>query len=131
MIWLYVFIGGGLGSVSRYGISRIFMNYSQNTLPWSTIISNVLACILLAFLMLLVGKKTNNSDLLIAFLGIGFCGGFSTFSTFSLENVQFIQNGSYGLFLLNVIVSLALGVGVMFAILKSGGFESAQPPGLK
>lgn len=92
MIWqiLAVFVGGGLGSVCRYALSRLF---SESTFLWGTLSANFAACAVLGFL---IGFQLQQPlpvswKLLLA---TGFCGGFSTFSTFVLELVDLHQQGS-------------------------------------
>jgi CrcB protein len=115
MNWIVVFIGGGIGSVLRYGIGRI-IPFNVNSFPWSTFLSNFLACLLFAFALLII-QKSPKSDWIQPFVLVGICGGFSTFSTFSYENYQLFQSGNYGILLLNVITSLLLGL-ICFLIIK-------------
>ena len=116
MNWLLVFLGGGLGSVARYGITVITKGYYQGNWPWATFITNVLACILLMVVVYVLSPSEKEDNTLYMFLTIGFCGGFSTFSTFSYETSALIQNGHWGVALLNIILSVAVGVGVFFVL---------------
>ena len=116
MNWLLVFLGGGLGSVARYGITVITKGYYQGNWPWATFISNVLACILLVVLVYVLSPSEKEDNTLYMFLAIGFCGGFSTFSTFSYETSSLIQNGNIGIALLNILVSMAAGIGLFFLL---------------
>lgn len=122
MNWLAVFIGGGLGSISRYGISYLFkvLNLQKN-LPLATILTNVLACIVLVVTVYMFKDKWTNSPWLYSFIAIGFCGGFSTFSTFSLESVQLFQEKMYFYALTNVLLSVFLCFGLMLFIAKQQG----------
>ena len=114
--WIYVFIGGGLGSMFRYGIGLYFS--SMNTdFPLGTFIANFLACLILGFL---VGMqiKTNLQTTYSLLLITGFCGGFSTFSTFSNDSLKLFENQQYGLGLLYIGGSVLLGLLAIYLGIK-------------
>ena len=113
MNYLLIFIGGGLGSVCRYGISRLFSHFSTS-IPFGTLTSNLLASILLGVIVYLIPKGEN--EWVPYLLVIGFCGGFSTFSTFSAENVQLFEQGQWALLTVNILLSLGAGFGVFLLI---------------
>lgn len=103
---LYVFVGGGLGSLCRYGIGKAAGAW-ESQLPLGTILANVLACLMLGMIVGWSLKYADNKALHL-FLAVGFCGGFSTFSTFSLENVTLWQQGAYTAALANILISLVV-----------------------
>ncbi len=119
-IWLAVFLGGGLGSMARFGISRlVLMLELRSIFPWATLASNMLATAILAGLVLRMHGHLQGREALWAFLVIGFCGGFSTFSTFSQENFLLIRNGMLGYAAVNVLLSAAAGIALFYLIARS------------
>jgi len=103
--YLLVFLGGGLGSVSRYGIAH-FMSRHELDFPLATLLANAFACIILGALFGVSLKENGLHSNYKFLLMTGFCGGFSTFSTFSHETVQLFQNGHTFLAFANVAMSL-------------------------
>jgi CrcB protein len=106
--YLLVFIGGGIGSILRYGVGKVFSK-SFTQFPIATLISNLTACLIFA-LVIYYGSREIKSEWLTPFLIVGLCGGFSTFSTFSFENFQLYNHGNYGLLLLNIFISIIPGI---------------------
>jgi fluoride exporter len=116
MNWLLVFIGGGLGSLVRYGLSLGLKNTAW-ALPMATLLSNVTASFIIGILTGLSLKNVLNEEYKWL-LATGFCGGFSTFSTFSNETVQLFQNGNSLTGLFNIVISVALCLGATILGLK-------------
>lgn len=113
-----VFIGGGLGSLARYGVSFLVTNQFSKVNPVATLISNLASTILLGIVVLAMayGKELNSTVKTLVI--IGFCGGFSTFSTFSYEIFELMREGNLMYAALNIIISLIAGVGSLFLVAK-------------
>lgn len=90
-----VFLGGGLGSVVRFTLGKWINSLHQQPFPWGTFAVNAIACLAVGFIIGLADHKQIISPNARIFWVIGFCGGFSTFSTFSTETISLIQNGVY------------------------------------
>lgn len=121
MNWIAVFIGGGLGSLCRYALAVAGKEWLGN-FPLHTLAANFLASFILGCAIAYMATMSNKPIFFNAFLAIGFCGGFSTFSTFSTENYQLLQNGQIGLALLYMGLSLVfclLAIGLGFFVIKS------------
>ncbi len=116
MNFLLVFIGGGLGSICRYGIALALKPYALQ-FPYATLCANILSCVLIGFLMAKMELSSSYKLLLMT----GFCGGFSTFSTFSAETFQLLQAGNIAYALANVIGSVIVCLGAIALGLKLGG----------
>lgn len=114
-ILITVFLGGGLGSLMRYGVqAAMHGRISPFLFPWATLSVNILGSFLIGMFYVL-SARFNLSDETRLFLTTGLCGGFTTFSTFSHEGMTLIRQGNYGTFLLYVTLSVALGVAAAFA----------------
>ena len=118
-VLLFVFLGGGLGSCCRYLLSK-WMNPLSAFLPYGTLLSNILACLVLGFAAYLFENRFPQSNSLRLMVLVGFCGGFSTFSTFSNEVFQFIRSGNntsmitYSLASI-ILCNMAIGLGIWLA----------------
>ena len=111
---LYVFLGGGLGAVCRYlATTAIGVRFGM-TFPFGTLFVNTLGSFLIALIMgfLLTMAKANNllSEPLRLLLTVGFLGGFTTFSSFSMETLTLIRSGSVVLAFSNIATNVLLGL---------------------
>ncbi|MEO0471605.1 MAG: fluoride efflux transporter CrcB [Bacteroidota bacterium] len=103
--WLAVFLGGGLGSLIRFALSR-WLGSHENGFPLGTLAANVLSCIVLGLAFGYFASRSHLSPALQRLILVGFCGGFSTFSTFSLESLSLIQNGQWLMALAYIMLSV-------------------------
>ncbi len=114
MIFLLIAVGGAAGSVLRYLIGGAVQRMSTGGFPIGTMFVNVSGCFLIGMLVRQVFSMQVSPELR-ALLIVGFCGGFTTFSTFSAETVGLIEGGEYGRAAGYIILSVALCLGATFA----------------
>lgn len=110
MMWLWVALGSALGGISRYGVS-LALNPAKG-FPWGTFGVNVLGSLAIGALSGWLATSTRDAAVLNSIRGfavVGFCGGFTTFSTFSNETFRMLENGQWGMAGLYAFGSLAAG----------------------
>lgn len=114
MTLFLVMLGAALGSPSRWALDRYVATWHKGDFPWGTILINVSGSLLLGVIL---GATTLTSESIgvVALAGTGFCGGFTTFSTFSFETIRLIEDGDHREAALNVAVSLAAGLAAALA----------------
>ena len=103
-----VFVGGGLGSSLRYIFAKYLNSYNTG-IPYGTFAANILGSLLIGIILGLALKNETLSQHTVLFLATGFCGGFTTFSTFAYESVTLISQGQWGLGIFNLLGSTLLG----------------------
>ena len=114
--YLIVALGGALGSVARFGISNFVAVRFAGAFPLATLIVNVTGSFAIGYF-----AATTTSESARTFWMVGICGGYTTFSAFTLQNLQLLQAGNYGIAAWNTIVSVVLcmaAVGGGFALGK-------------
>jgi CrcB protein len=119
MNYFWVFIGGGMGSLLRYAISLFVKRWGVGSFPTATLISNLLATTILGILMYVLMPKWSGQTLIYPLIAVGFCGGFSTFSTFSSETLDLLQTGHFCLAALNIFLSILCGLGILYFVQRT------------
>lgn len=119
-MWINIFwigIGSMLGGISRYLVSLGIKQWFPTLFPWGTLSINVIGSLFIGIVTgLFLSSSISTSQRL--FLAVGFCGSFTTFSTFSLENLQLLSGKAYFLLSLNIGASLLLGLAGVWLGLK-------------
>ncbi len=115
---LFVFLGGGLGSIARYGISEMVKSNFKTAFPVATLCSNVISCLILALTVGIFSYKTGSNSALKLLIVVGFCGGFSTFSSFSYETVELMRTGNTLIAIANIVISVTVCIGLIYFLSK-------------
>lgn len=105
-----VAIGGGVGASCRYGLGAWISARAGTAFPWATLGINATGSFLLCFLAVAAGQRLRVSPILYLALGAGFCGGYTTFSTFSYETLLLASEGHWARAAANVAASIAAGL---------------------
>ncbi len=106
---LLVGVGGLIGSILRYLAAVVFSGHTSTGFPLATFTVNLLGCFLIGVIFALSERGDVLSPEWRIFLATGFCGGFTTFSSFSYESIRLMQDGQFLYLGLNVVLSVVLG----------------------
>lgn len=112
---LFIGTGGFIGSIARYFVSRLNLTVSLFSIPLGTLLVNIIGSFIIGFLAGLSDRTTLLSTEARLFLMVGICGGFTTFSSFTLENLTLIHNGQFLQVLVYSSLSFLLGMFAVFA----------------
>ena len=128
MEWAWVIIGSALGGMARYGVSGTVARRIGETFPWGTLTVNVVGSFVIGLFAALVapGGALGGERMVGAFVMTGICGGYTTFSSFSLQTLNLARDGEWPRALANVVAStvlclLAVWAGFALAALIPGG----------
>jgi fluoride exporter len=112
---LLIGTGGFLGSISRFLASRLVLNSFQSSFPYGTFLVNIVGCFLIGLIYSLSERGAILNPGWKMFLAVGFCGGFTTFSTFANENLLMLRDGDFFHFSIYTGLSIFLGIAATFA----------------
>lgn len=112
---LLVGLGGGIGSIARYLCQRWFAMHYVHGFPWGTFSVNITGCFLIGLLWGISIKSPGNYESWQMFLMAGLCGGFTTFSAFTLESIGLVKEQKPGLFFIYVAGSVIVGLLATYA----------------
>lgn len=116
--WIYLTLGGVAGTIARYILAGVVYQRLGTDFPYGTLIVNLIGCFLIGFFDSIFQERFLLSPLLRILLMAGFCGAFTTFSTFMLETANLIRDGESLRAFLNIMAS----VGVGFIVFRLGVF---------
>ena len=118
--YLYVALGGAIGSVLRYAVSGLDFKLSNGIFPTSTLIVNLFGSLVIGILWGMF-ERFEFSPMLRVFLFVGILGGFTTFSSFSLENLNLLRDGEVKTAVIYILITNISGIGLAF-----GGYFAAR-----
>lgn len=114
MFYIGLVLAGGFGALLRYLIGRLTINLGWAALPFGTLIANLLGCFLIGYFSSVLVHKWSASQDVQTIVMTGFLGGFTTFSAFSLETINMLEQGASGKAIVYIFLQLTLCLGMCF-----------------
>jgi CrcB protein len=114
---LLVGLGGGLGSMLRFGLGRWI---TAGAMPWGTMVANAVGSLIIGLVLAKTGPSDGSNAHWQALLAIGFCGGFTTFSSFSWQTLEQLRSGQTGVAIAHVLLSVSVCLVAVWAGWKLG-----------
>lgn len=107
--YFWVALGSALGGLARYALTKWTLPWSE-AMPWGTVLINVIGCFIIGFFgtYTLASGRHATAESMRLFVMVGICGGFTTFSSYSLQTFDLLREGAWGRALLNVMLSVTL-----------------------
>jgi CrcB protein len=112
---LLVFAAGGLGAISRYGLSTLIGRGTDGPFPWGILATNAIGCLIFGLVYSLIEDRGYLSPDVRVIILVGFAGAFTTFSTFAFDTTQLARSGDWLFAVGNVVLNNALGIGMVAA----------------
>ena len=115
-----VAVGGALGALSRYGVDSWIERHTESAFPWATFTINISGCLAVGFLIAAFVDRHRAPEWLRIGVVVGFCGGYTTFSTFSQETLDLVETRAVAVAASYVGASVALGVAAVLVGTRLG-----------
>jgi CrcB protein len=119
-VFVSVAVGGAVGAMSRYGVDRLIEQRVESSFPWSTFVINVSGCVVVGFLIAALVDLHSAPEWLRAGLVVGFCGGYTTFSTFAQETLDLLEANDIAMAVASVTANVVIGVLAVLAGARLG-----------
>ena len=103
-------VGGAAGALSRYGLDTLIERHAESAFPWATFTINVTGCLAVGFIIAALTDRHHAPQWLRAGLVVGFCGGYTTFSTFAQESLDLLEGDRAAVALASVVLSVVVGI---------------------
>jgi CrcB protein len=105
-----VVAGGALGALPRFGVDTFVERRSESVFPWATFLINTSGCLAVGFIIAAFVDRQRGPDWLRAALVIGFCGGYTTFSTFAQESLGLVEEGNNAIAVVTITANVMVGL---------------------